>query len=128
MYNVIITKGRNIMDLCETLETMDVDINEALGRFMGNKQLLEMMYKKMPDSINKNKDIIPDIQAGNIDAAIQKAHTLKGNMGNLSIKPMYEAYAKITEQLRAGDTAGATEGVNGIQEYQNKLLETLSSF
>ena len=114
------------MDLCETLATINVDIEEALGRFMGNKDLL-MMYKKMPDSINKNKDIIPDIQAGNIDAAIQKAHTLKGNMGNLSIKPMYEAYAKITEQLRAGDTAGATEGVNAIQDYQNKLLEILAN-
>lgn len=115
------------MDLCETLAAMDVDIDEALGRFMGNKQLLEMMYMKMPDSINKNKDIIPDIQSGNIDAAIQKAHTLKGNMGNLSIKPMYEAYAKITEQLRAGDTSGATEGINAIQDYQNKLLDTLTN-
>ena len=115
------------MDLCETLAAMDVDIDEALGRFMGNKQLLEMMYRKMPDSINKNKDIIPDIQSGNIDAAIQKAHTLKGNMGNLSIKPMYEAYAKITEQLRAGDTSGATEGINATQDYQNKLLDTLTN-
>ena len=115
------------MDLCETLAAMDVDIDEALGRSMANKQLLEMIYRKMPDSINKNKDIIHDIQSGNIDAAIQKAHTLKGNMGNLSIKPMYEAYAKITEQLRAGDTSGATEGINAIQDYQNKLLDTLTN-
>lgn len=116
------------MDLCETLATMNVDIDEALGRFMGNKQLLEMMYKKMSESIIKNKDIIPDIQNGKIDDAIQKAHTLKGNMGNLSIKPMFEAYSKITEQLRAGDNSGAIEGINSIQEYQNKLLSVLENF
>lgn len=116
------------MDLFEALANVGTDIEEALGRFMGNKELLELMYKKMPESINKNKDIISDIQAGKIDEAIHKAHTLKGNMGNVSIKPMYEAYAKITEQLRANDTAGAIEGINAIQDYQNKLIEILSSY
>ncbi len=116
------------MDLFEELEPLGLDTNEALTRFMGNRQLLEMMLKKVPEYIEKNKDIIPEIQAGNIDGAIQKAHTLKGNMGNLSIKPLFEAYAKITEQLRANDLAGATEGVNAIQETQQKVIDAIRQF
>lgn len=116
------------MALLDDLRGIGVDIDAALTRFMGNEELLEMMYKKMPDSIEKNKDVIPQIQAGQVDMAIQKAHTLKGNMGNLSITPMYNAYSDIVNKLRAGDLNGAAQGVNDIQSYQNQVVALIKSY
>lgn len=116
------------MDLLDALEQLGVDIDSALSRFMGNQDLLEMMYKKIPDSFEQNKDVIPLIETGKIDAAIQQAHTLKGNTGNLSITPLYTAYTEIVNDLRAGQAATALEKAKAIQPTQEKVLQTIRSF
>jgi HPt (histidine-containing phosphotransfer) domain-containing protein len=116
------------MNLLDELNSLGTDIDEAMGRFMGNAELLEMMYKKMPESIEKNCDVIPCIEKGDIDGAIQKAHTLKGNMGNLSITPLFEAYRDITNSLRAGNLDEAKSRTEGIQEIQNKIVETIKKY
>ncbi len=116
------------MELFEQLVALGVDVNSALKRFMGNKQLLEMMYKKVPDSFSKNKDIIPLIQAGNVQEAIQKAHTLKGNMGNLSITPLFEAYAEITNLLRENSMSEAIQKLKDVEPVQNQILACIKKY
>ena len=113
------------MQMFDELNALGADLNSALARFMGNAQLLEMILKKTPESIEKNGDVVEQIDAGNIDAAILKAHTLKGNMGNLSITPLYEAYTEITELLRAGKTAEAREKTLAIQPLQKQVIAVI---
>ena len=41
------------------------------------------------------------IGAGDLDAAFEAAHALKGVLGNLSLTPAYEKVSEMTELLRA---------------------------
>ncbi len=115
------------MDLLDELNALGADMDACLNRFMGNKQLLETILKKAPESIEQNKDIIETIDSGNIDGAILKAHTLKGNMGNLSITPLFEAYKDITDLLRANKIEEAKKRTLDIQEIQQKIVDTINS-
>lgn len=116
------------MELFEQLVALGVDVDSAMARFMGNAQLLEMMYKKVPDSLNTNSDIIPHIDAGDISQAIQKTHTLKGNMGNLSITPLFEAYTEIVNDLRAGNTAAAKEKLIEVKPVQDQIMAVIKKY
>lgn len=89
------------MGMIEELKELGADTEDALKRFLNNEALYEKMLKKLPDSLN-GKRVSEAIEAGNIDSAIEIAHTFKGVLGNLSITPLYEAYTKIVALLRQG--------------------------
>ena len=116
------------MYLINELKNLGADIDSALERFMGNSQLLEMMLKKLPDSIEQNSGIECDIASGNLSNAISKAHTLKGNTGNLSVTPLYKAYTEITNLLRQEKIPEAKEKLQKILPVQNKIVETIKKY
>ena len=41
------------------------------------------------------------IEGGDLDAAFESAHALKGILGNVSLTNLYEPIAEMTEELRA---------------------------
>lgn len=116
------------MDLINELKCLGADMDSALVRFMGNSQLLEMLMKKLPDSIEQNSGIEHDIESGNISSAISKAHTLKGNTGNLSVTPLYSAYTEITNLLRQGKIPEAKAKLKEILPAQEKIVETIKKY
>lgn len=116
------------MALLEDLSDLGADTNDALKRFMGNRELQELLMKEIPPSVEANGDVAAEIDAGNIEGAIQKAHTLKGNMGNLSITPLYKAYTEITNLLRAGEPDKAKRRTEEIRDLQNKIVETIKGY
>lgn len=89
------------MSLIAELKDLGANTDEAMNRFLNNEALYEKMLKKLPDSM-KSGQVMEDIESGNIDGAIETAHTMKGVLGNLSITPLYEAYTKIVALLREG--------------------------
>lgn len=89
------------MSLIDELKTLGVNVDEALERFMGNASLYERMLGKLTAAVSAN-DVMPCFEAGNNEAALEKAHTLKGVTGNLSVTPLYSAYSEIVSLLRAG--------------------------
>lgn len=99
------------MGMLQELEEMGANTGEAMKRFMNNAALYEKMLKKLPKSMN-GKSVMEAIEAGNVDSAIEIAHTMKGVLGNLSITPLYESYTKIVALLRQGE-----------QEEAKKILE-----
>lgn len=116
------------MDLINELKNLGADMDSALERFMGNSQLLEMMLKKFPDSIEQNSGIEQDIASGNLSNAISKSHTLKGNAGNLSVTPLYKSYTEITDFLRQGKIPEAKAKFQEILPVQNKIVETIKKY
>ena len=113
------------MDLINEMKNLGADMDSALERFMGKSQLLEMMLKKLPDSIEQNSGIECDIATGNLSNAISKTHTLKGNTGNLSVTPLYKAYTEITDFLRQEKIPEAQVKLQEILPVQNKIVETI---
>ncbi|SNU07792.1 Hpt domain-containing protein [Lachnospiraceae bacterium] len=84
----------------DALKSFGVDTDEGLTRCMNN----EALYLRLVSTVagEPSFDKLSDaIEAGDLDAAFEAAHALKGVLGNLSITPMYEKAAEITELLRA---------------------------
>lgn len=90
------------MSMVDELKELGANVDEAMQRFMNNAALYEKMLKKLPNMM-KGKQVMEAIETGNIDGAIEIAHTLKGVLGNLSITPLYEAYTDIVALLRQND-------------------------
>ncbi len=83
----------------ETLRDYGADTETGMKRCMGN----EALYIRLVGSISSDPgfDKIEEaIKAGDLDAAFETAHALKGVLGNLSLTPLYDKASEITELLR----------------------------
>lgn len=114
------------MQLLEELRELGANVDEALERFMGMQALYVKMLGKLPSSV-ENEDVAASLAAGDYDAAIQHAHTLKGVMGNLSLTPLYEGYTEIVRLLRENAIEEAETAFSRIQPIQEKMLEAIKA-
>lgn len=102
------------MSMITELKGLGADTDQAVSRFLNNEALYQKMLKKLPNSM-KGAQVMEEIEHGNIDSAIEIAHTMKGILGNLSITPLYEYYTKIVALLREGN----------VDEAKSILVESL---
>ena len=88
------------------LESVGIDVQGALGRFMNNEMLLERFLKKFLDDPNYGK--LKEAQAaGDREGAVAASHSMKGVCGNLSMTSLFDLLATQVALLRAEDWAGA---------------------
>lgn len=77
------------------------DYQTTLGRFMGS----EAMYLRILDMLFQDENLANlggALDRGDLTAAFECAHTLKGVAGNLGLEPLYQSVCAIVEPLRAG--------------------------
>ena len=88
------------MDEFKTLfENYGGDYAATMERFMGNRTL----YLKLLDMLFQDPNLqnLGDaLDAGDLTAAFEAAHTLKGVVGNMGLTPLYTAACAIVEPLR----------------------------
>ena len=84
----------------EKLNAFGADTAEGLGRCYNNEKLYLRLINMVVKEGNFDK-LLAATQAGDLDAAFEAAHALKGVLGNLSLTPMYDKTVEITELLRA---------------------------
>lgn len=106
----------------DALKEFGANVEEGIARCAGS----EALYLRLVGTIFREKsfDGLQDaVQRGDYKAAFEYAHALKGVLGNLSLTPLYEPTAELTELLRPqtpGDYAGR---VTEILERKAKLEE-----
>jgi HPt (histidine-containing phosphotransfer) domain-containing protein len=84
----------------DDLRAYGADVDEGLGRCMGKEAIYLRLIGKMQQ--DKSTDALEAaIAAGDLDAAFDAAHGLKGPSGNLALTPIFEPVREITEHLRA---------------------------
>ena len=84
----------------DTLKEFGANIDEGLERCMGMEDFyLEMVELGISDERFDNLGIL--LKEGNLDAAFESVHALKGVIGNLALTPLYATINEITEHLRA---------------------------
>ena len=76
------------------------NVEEGLSRCMNDEAFYLRMVQMMLSDHSMDK-LEAAIHEGNLDAAFEAAHALKGVAGNLSLTPLYEADLELTECLRA---------------------------
>ena len=83
----------------EILESVGIDYDEAIERFAGSTDLFEKFLKEITAN-NVLASLQKALTEGDIISAFNVAHTLKGNFGNLSLKPLYATITPLVEELR----------------------------
>ena len=84
----------------DKIEAYGGDYEGTKARFIGN----EAMYRKILGMLFKDENLqkLGDaLEGGDMQAAFEAAHTLKGVVGNMGLTPLYEAVCAIVEPLRA---------------------------
>lgn len=104
----------------DTLKEYGANVEEGLGRCMGKEELYLRLISTIPSE--KSFDLLKDsIEAGDLGAAFEAAHALKGITGNLSLTPLYDPIVEITELLRARKEMDYTELLSTILDRKEQL-------
>ena len=109
------------MSLIDDIKALGANTDEALERFMGNASLYERMLGKLTAAVESNQ-VMPCFEAGDHQGALEKAHTLKGVTGNLSITPLYKAYSDAVTFLRDNKPDEAKAAVESILSIQDEFI------
>lgn len=76
-----------------------IDLPSAKERFLGNYSLFARFLYQFPDR-SLYGDLEQALNAGNLDKAFEVAHTMKGIVGNLSLKLVQPPLFALVETLR----------------------------
>ena len=112
------------MNLLDKLRAMGVDVDDGLKRLMGNEKL----YKRLLGSFVKmigTQAVDPDFDENEYTEAIEKAHSIKGTAGNLSLTPIYEAYTEILNLLRTDKPAEAKAVLAKVLPVQEEIISCI---
>lgn len=102
-----------------------IDVDDALGRFMGNEGLLERFLKKFLDDENYEK-LKEAVKNGDVENMITASHTLKGVCGNLSMTELFTLFDRQVKELRAGNTDSAITLMNEIDISYQKAIRAIN--
>ena len=100
-----------------------IDVQEAMHRIGGNKDLYIRLLAKFADSDNITS-LEEAINAETIEDAVQRAHTLKGTAANLSLKKLAEAALELEQQLKHG--SDYSDPFITLKQVYNKTLDYIS--
>ncbi len=106
----------------DALKSFGANVDEGLGRCMGNEALYLKLVATIPGEKNFGK-LSESIQNNDLDGAFEAAHALKGVLGNLSLTNMYDKVADITELLRARTEIDYSEKVAEIMNARDELAK-----
>lgn len=84
------------------LESVGINYNEAIERFVGAAGLFEKFLEEMA-STEVLEPLKRALNNSEVETAFKVAHTLKGNFGNLSIEPLYKTITPLVEELRSNN-------------------------
>ena len=69
----------------------------------------------------------PDFDESDYKEAIEKAHSIKGTAGNLSLTPIYESYSEILNLLRTDKPAEAKAVLAKVLPVQQEIISCIEN-
>ena len=106
----------------EKLNEFGANTAEGLARCFGNEALYLQLVNMLPGE--KSFAALEQATAdGDLTAAFEAAHALKGVTGNLALTPLFDPIQEITELLRAETDMDYTALMNQIREAKVALQQ-----
>ena len=112
-------------DILDVLEDWGCDIEEGLERLGGDEEFYETLLSAFVQE-NGMGELAEAMEAGDYLRAFEAAHGLKGDTGNLSLTPLYEAVCSLVENLRPAYGGAAVR--NGLAEDYARVKRLFSVF
>ena len=108
--------------ILDVLEDWGCDIEEGLERLGGDEEFYETLLSGFVQE-NGMGELAMAMDAGDYHRAFEAAHGLKGDSGNLSLTPLYEAVCLLVEDLRPAYSGVAVlPGIEGDYERVVRLF------
>lgn len=104
----------------EDLKAYGANTEEGLARCMNMENMYLRLVRMIPEDANFEK-LYQAVAAGDLAAAFDAAHAIKGAAGNLSLTPVYEPIQKITDLLRTRTEMDYTGLLQEIRKGQEEL-------
>ena len=108
----------------EALAQAGANINEGVERCMGNEEFYLKLVKMAIEDDGYEK-MEQAVKAGDLDTGFERAHALKGVLGNVSLDNLLAPVVEITEELRARKERDYTDLLETIRREHQKLLDLL---
>ena len=103
------------------LREFGANVDEALGRCLNNEEFYLRLVNIALDDTGEVDRLADAVARGDLDAAFEAAHALKGVLGNLSLEPTYSTVVEVTELLRKKEPADYQPYVDEIKAAYDKL-------
>ena len=105
----------------EKMKALGVDPTDGLTRCMNNEAFF---FKMVAMAVaNDYFDALgPALEKNDLESAFEAAHALKGIIGNLALKPLYEPLSEMTDLLRAKKEADYISMYRPIKQLRDQLL------
>lgn len=113
------------MGLLDDLKELGVDVDEGIGRVMGDRSLYEMMLGMFISTVESSPISAEDFDGADLKGLIDRVHKLKGITGNLSMTPLFAKYMEVLSLLRAGQSAQARAGFEQIVPIQTEIADCI---
>ena len=104
----------------DALRAFGANVDEGLHRCMENEAFYLRLVPMAAKDAGFDK-LSAAIAAGDLDAAFEAAHALKGVLGNLALTPLYTSVSELTELLRARAEADYETLVKDVLEKRDAL-------
>lgn len=106
--------------LKEKLETLGVDWETTIRRFLGNEEMYQKFLKKF--SRDTNYALLKQaIEAGRYSEVERLAHTLKGVSANLGLEIMQDILQRIVNAVRIGETSRIPDDFDLLTDQYNQF-------
>ena len=111
------------MTIEQCYNAIESNYEEVLGRFAGNKMLVEKFARKFLD------DPSYQLLKQDYEEAFRAAHTLKGVCANLGFTQLFKVSSDITEELRNGnpDVSRLPELLGKVAAEYKKTVDAINS-
>ena len=112
------------MTIEQCYSAIESNYEEVLGRFAGNKMLVEKFARKFLDDPSYQTLVETMDKA----EAFRAAHTLKGVCANLGFTQMFKVSSDLTEELRGGnpDAAKLPEMLEKVSSEYKKTVDAIN--
>ena len=104
----------------DDLKASGANTDDGLRRCLNNEGFYLRLVKMIPNDPNFQK-LYDAVDGNDLAAGFEAAHALKGSAGNLSLTPIFEPVAEITELLRSREQTDYSELLQKIRQGQEDL-------
>ena len=109
------------------MSTLDLGTLNELREMLeeGLDELLDEYLKDAPSQLSKLGDVI---EAGDVQAISEVAHSLKGSSGNLGIRAVYSLCQQLEQEARGGSVADGAGSLKAIVEAFEQAQVDLADY
>ncbi|MGN0687407.1 MAG: Hpt domain-containing protein [Oscillospiraceae bacterium] len=109
------------------LTNAGIDVDSAIGRFVGNKDLYARMLRKFLEEQSYN-NLVNAIAENNESDALAASHTLKGLCGNLSLTHLFELFSEQVTLMRASEWDKAVGMMPEISKSYEEITTAIKNW